>query len=84
MKTMTFTYKESSRANELFGAVEMVRTETIHEDGRITGDITGVADGEYQSQHYTRKVSGSVDFVLIRAARELTGWIFHSEGNDDA
>jgi hypothetical protein len=73
MKSITFRFTESSRANDYHGTCDAVRTETIREDGHIEGRLVGLYDSRNVDNKWTREV-GSVDLAAVREARIAAGW----------
>ena len=70
----TYTTRERSRGNSQVGPVDLVRTETIHADGRVDVLVKGISDGDPVNQKATRTIPTPVDWDRIERSRLSSGW----------
>ena len=70
----TYTTRQTSRSNELFGASDLVYTDVICEDGTVTTTVKGTSDGEYVNQSKAHKFDRITDWDKLHRARVAMGW----------
>lgn len=78
MPSMTFKYRDVSKASNHFGACDSTIVEVVHDSGRIEGHETGIFDGKPVDRKYTLE-KGPLNLEVVKAARIRTGWAFVKE-----
>lgn len=73
--SVTFVSRETARANEIGGAVNITRTETVHSNGLVEWSVRGTgSDGTYTNERGTRQHGTELDLDRVTAARLSSGW----------
>jgi hypothetical protein len=74
--SITFIHREKCRANEIGGAVDLVRTETVHVDGLVEWSVKGTSDGEYVNKRGKRRaeIPTPLDLQSVTNFRLAAGW----------
>jgi hypothetical protein len=67
--SITFTCREGNRIDGI-----LVRTETVHSDGRVDVHVRGRVGSEIVSQRATRREGRTLDLAKVTAARVASGW----------
>lgn len=74
----TYVSRETWRASEIDSGGSLVRTDTIHADGRVEWSVKGTADGEYVNKSGVRKIDPIPNddvWTRIHEARLRQGWV---------
>lgn len=71
----TYISRETWRASEIDAGGSLVRTDTIHADGRVEWSVTGTADGEYIDKKGVRRHEAIEDWSRLHEARIRQGWV---------